>query len=204
MGKKKGKGLKNNIATVTDENPDIISAPHSFVLHRGLPCPNINILTKDYRRMMEPFTASSLKERKNNKIKDFVSLSGLFHVSHMCIFNKSSNQLSFKTARLPRGPTLTFKVHQFTIAKDVIGSVRKQYVNEESFKHAPLVILNNFTGEGKHLKLMATTFQNMFPTINLATVNKCSIIDLYLPLKISINRWNYQLLKDVCFIHIIR
>lgn len=31
--------------------------------------------------------------------------------------------------------------------------------------------MNNFTGEGKHLKLMATTFQNMFPSINLATVN---------------------------------
>lgn len=31
--------------------------------------------------------------------------------------------------------------------------------------------MNNFAGEGKHLKLMATTFQNMFPSINLATVS---------------------------------
>lgn len=31
--------------------------------------------------------------------------------------------------------------------------------------------MNNFSGEGNHLKLMAHTLQNMFPTINLATVN---------------------------------
>lgn len=37
------------------------------------------------------------------------------------------------------------------------------------------VILNNFTGEGNHMKLMASTFQNMFPTINLATVNLSTI-----------------------------
>lgn len=35
--------------------------------------------------------------------------------------------------------------------------------------------MNNFTGEGNHMKLMANTFQNMFPTINLATVNLTSI-----------------------------
>lgn len=37
------------------------------------------------------------------------------------------------------------------------------------------MILNNFTGEGNQMKLMAHTFQNMFPTINLATVNLSTI-----------------------------
>lgn len=44
-------------------------------------------------------------------------------------------------------------------------------IDNDHFKHAPLVIMNNFSGDGKHLKLMATTFQNMFPSINLAQVN---------------------------------
>ena len=171
MGKQKGRSLKKNKAAAIAEAAEIVNAPHSFVLHRGLPCPYITDLTRDYRRMMEPFTASSLKERKSNKIKDFVSLSGMFHVSHMCIFNKTKSQLSYKVARMPRGPTLTFKVHQFTLAKDVIASTKKQFVDEDAFKHAPLIILNNFAGEGKHMKLMASTFQNMFPTINLATVS---------------------------------
>lgn len=170
MGKKKGRSLRKNKSTLDMEPNEVVTAPHSFVLHRGLPCLYISEITRDFRRMMEPFTASALKERKNNKIKDFVSLSGVFHVSHMCVFNKTKNQLSFKVSRLPRGPTLTFKVHQFTLAKDVIATMRRQFVDEESFHQAPLIIQNNFTGEGKHLKLMASTFQNMFPTINLATV----------------------------------
>lgn len=139
MGKRKGKSLKKNHATDATEAPEIVNAPHSFVIHRGLPFPNLLDLTMDFRQMMEPFTASHLRERKNNKIKDFVTLSGMFHVSHMCIFNKSANQLSFKVARLPKGPTLSFKVHQFTLARDVLSSMKKQYFNSTAFKHAPLV-----------------------------------------------------------------
>lgn len=140
MGKKnKGRAVKKNTAVDNSEPPEVTNAPHSFVLHRGLPFPNLTNLTLEFRRLMEPFTASSLRERRKNKIKDFVSLSAMFHVSHMCVFNKTSNRLSFKVARLPKGPTLTFRVHQFTLAKDVLSSLKKQYVNEVMFKHAPLV-----------------------------------------------------------------
>jgi len=93
----------------------------------------------------------------------------------MCVFNKATTQLSFKTVRMPRGPTLTFKVHQFTLAKDVISSSKKQFIDEDIFKTSPLVIMNNFAGDGKHLKLMAHTFQNMFPAINIQTVNLSTI-----------------------------
>lgn len=169
--KRKGRSVKKNRAQAELEAPELLAAPHSFVLHRGDPCPYITELTRDYRQMMEPFTASSLKEKKSNRIKDFLSLSGIFHVSHMCIFNRSKTQLSFKVARMPRGPTLTFKIHQFTLTRDIISSTKKQYADENVYSTAPLVILNSFTGEGKHLKLMASTFQNMFPTINLTSVS---------------------------------
>lgn len=143
MGKRKGKALKKNHVYDEAESPETLNAPHSFVIHRGLPFPNITYLTMDFRRMMEPFTASALRERRNNKIKDFVSLSGIFHVSHMIVFNKSANQLSFKVARLPKGPTLSFKIHQFTLARDVLASMKKQYFNDIAFKHAPLVSIGN-------------------------------------------------------------
>ncbi|KAL9888729.1 protein Peter pan-like [Glossina fuscipes fuscipes] len=69
-------------------------------------------------------------------------------------------------------------MHQFTLARDVISLSKKQYVDEEIFKYSPLVIMNNFTGEGKHLKLMTHTFQDMFPAINItqtdiATIRRC-------------------------------
>lgn len=144
MGKRKGKALKKNHAVDDTETPEVLNAPHSFVIHRGLPFPNITFLTRDFRRMMEPFTAASLRERRKNRIKDFVSLSGMFHVSHMVIFNKTANQLSFKAARLPKGPTLTFRIHQFTLARDVLASMKKQYFNDTAFKHSPLVRKFNF------------------------------------------------------------
>ncbi|XP_055921466.1 protein Peter pan [Eupeodes corollae] len=163
---------KKKVKIHEDKEPvELSQAPHSFIIHRGLSCPYIKDLTADFRRLMEPFTATNLKEKKANRIKDFVSLSGVFSVSHMGIFNKRATQLSFKIVRMPRGPTLTFKVHEFTLARDVLTIHKKQYVNEEMFQHSPLVILNNFTGEGKHIKLMAHSFQNMFPSINLAQVN---------------------------------
>ncbi|XP_011310100.1 protein Peter pan isoform X2 [Fopius arisanus] len=153
MGRsKKGRCVKKNKQVDSAEPETIVRAPHSFVIHRGLP-------------------ASALKERKKNSIKDFVSVAGVLHVSHMCIFSRTDVGMYLKLGRLPRGPTLTFKIHNFTLSRDVISSSKKQMVFDEIFKHSPLVVLNNFSGEGMHMKLMASTFQNMFPTINLRTVN---------------------------------
>lgn len=132
-------------------------------------------LSRDFRKMMEPFTASQLQERKSNKIKDFVSLSGIFHVSHMCLFTRSERTMSMKVSRMPQGPTLTFKVHSFILSKDVISSLKKQWVEEGAFQQPPLVILNSFSGEGNHMKLMANTFQNMFPPLNLTTMKLSAI-----------------------------
>ncbi|KAM8703458.1 hypothetical protein ACLKA7_008133 [Drosophila subpalustris] len=170
-GKKKVHPKTRTAAFKASEPSEVVEAPHSFIIHRGLSCPYITDLTLDFRRIMEPFTATNLREKKMNRIKDFVSLSSFFHVSHMGIFNKAATQLSFKVVRLPRGPSLTFKVHQFTLARDVISCSKKQMIDVDHFKHPPLVIMNNFSGDGKHLKLMATTFQNMFPSINLAQVS---------------------------------
>lgn len=63
MGKRKskrGRCVKRNI-NVQHEPEEVVKAPHSFVIHRGLQGGNIGELTKDFRRVMEPFTAYSLK-----------------------------------------------------------------------------------------------------------------------------------------------
>lgn len=84
--------------------------------------------------------------------------------------------------RLPRGPTLTFRIHNFSLAKDVVSSLKKQVVIEEAFKTSPLLVLNSFSGEGMQMKMMASMFQNMFPTINLTsidlnTVRRCVLLN---------------------------
>ncbi len=40
----------------------------------------------------------------------------------------------------------------------------------KQFQHHPLLVMNNFSGEGMQLKLMSTMFQNMFPSINVTKV----------------------------------
>lgn len=54
---------------------------------------------------------------------------------------------------------------------------RKQLVFRKQFQHAPLVVLNGLSGEGQHLKLMSSMFQNLFPTINLtkASIYICQL-----------------------------
>lgn len=173
--RKKGRCVKRNKQLDVTEKEELVKAPHSFVFHRGLPGENIVELTKNFRKVMEPFTASSLKARKKNTIKDFISIASVLHVSHMCIFTKTELGMYLKICKLPRGPTLTFKIHSFSLARDVISMLKKQLVYEEAFKTSPLLILNNFSGEGMQLKLIASTFQNMFPTINLTTINLSTI-----------------------------
>ncbi|XP_026727183.1 protein Peter pan [Trichoplusia ni] len=171
MGRRKGKCVKKNPTTKEALEPEnLVKAPHSFVIHRGQCSKDLMDLAKDFRKIMEPFTASQLKERKKNTIKDFVSISGYLHVSHMMVFTETELGSYMRMARLPRGPTLTFKIHNYSLSRDVISSLRKQYVTMRAFQHAPLIVLNSFSGEGMHMKLMATMFQNMFPTINITTV----------------------------------
>ncbi|XP_050438608.1 protein Peter pan [Adelges cooleyi] len=168
---KKNKRLKQLKKTVYQEPEDLKRAPHSFVIHRGQIGKSLLQLVKDFRKVMEPFTAASLQVYKKNTIKDFVSLAGPLHVSHLAVFTSSDTGVNFRVARLPQGPTLTFKLHNYALSKDIVSSLRKQMVNPKLFSHAPLIVMNNFTGEGLHINLMSTMFQNMFPTINVTKVN---------------------------------
>lgn len=43
-------------------------------------------------------------------------------------------------------------------------------MHEQQFAHPPLLVLNSFGPHGMHVKLMATMFQNLFPSINVHKV----------------------------------
>ncbi|XP_043091490.1 suppressor of SWI4 1 homolog [Puntigrus tetrazona] len=151
------------------------SVPHTFVFHRGQIGRNVTQLEADMRRVMEPFTARSLKVRKNNVLKDFVAVAGPLGVTHFSIFTKTENTINMRLARLPKGPMLYFRVAKYTLIKDVVSSLKRHRMHEQQFSHHPLLVLNNFGVEGMHIKLMATMFQNMFPSINVHKLNLNSV-----------------------------
>lgn len=71
----------------------------------------------------------------------------------------------------PRGPTLHFKVRQYTLGRDVKSAAKKVNQNPKQYDHHPLLVMKNLGEKSMHIKLIATIFQNMFPTINVNQVN---------------------------------
>ena len=69
---------------------------------------------------MYPYTAMNLKESKKNSIKDFVGAAGQYGVSHMMIITQTENGNYLRIIKNPKGPTMVFKLIDYTLAKDVV------------------------------------------------------------------------------------
>lgn len=146
--------------------------------------PSVSQLVRDVRSMMEPSTATRLKERKSNKLRDFTSMAGPLGVSHLLLFSRSSNgNTNLRLALTPRGPTFHFRVEKYSLCKDVHKSMKRPKTGGSEYLHPPLLVMNNFASqpqEGdkdsekpqppqipKHLESLTTTvFQSLFPPIN--------------------------------------
>ncbi|XP_039973447.1 suppressor of SWI4 1 homolog [Xiphias gladius] len=198
MGKSKTKNQKKSRATANHVAEETYGAvPHSFVFNRGQIGKNVGQLILDVRRVLEPYTAESLKVRKKNVLKDFVAIAGPLGVSHFMIFSKTPSSINMRLARLPKGPMLHFRVLKYSLVKDVVSSLKKHRMHEQQFTHHPLLILNNFGSDGMHIKLMATMFQNMFPSINvhkvsLNNIKRCVLLN-YNPASQEIEFRHYSL-----------
>lgn len=129
-------------------------------------------LVKDFRNVMQPHTAINLRERKANKLKDFIVMAGPLGVSDLFIFNQkeSSGNVSLRIGKMPRGPTLLFRVNSYSLAKDVRRILKHpKSVGKDSAEMLapPLLVLNGFQvdSDKNHEKLLVTVLQNMFPPI---------------------------------------
>ncbi|KJZ72234.1 hypothetical protein HIM_08376 [Hirsutella minnesotensis 3608] len=110
-------------------NPETASAgrasaadPKSMVIRIGAGevGSSISQLATDVRRVMEPGTASRLKERRGNRLKDYVVMCGPLGVTHLMLFSRSqSGNTNLRVAATPRGPTMHFRVEKYSLCKDV-------------------------------------------------------------------------------------
>lgn len=104
---------------------------------------------------------------------------GPLGVSHLLLFSRSeTGNTNLRLARTPRGPTLHFRVQNYSLAKDIMKSMRHPRTGANDFLVAPLLVMNNFlTSDAererlgdkappKHLeKLVTDMFQGLFPPI---------------------------------------
>lgn len=113
-----------------------------------------------------------LQERKTNRLKDFLVVAPQLGVTHFMIFTRTEANTNLRICRVPRGPTLTFRVDEYSLAKDCRALQKAPRTSDSDYLSSPLLVLNNFKQEGKQFKLMAAMLQNMFPAIDVQTVSK--------------------------------
>ncbi|KAL2143169.1 hypothetical protein VTI28DRAFT_247 [Corynascus sepedonium] len=146
---------------------------------------SISQLATDVRRVMEPGTASRLKERKANRLRDYVTMCGPLGVTHLLLFSRSeSGNTNLRLAVAPRGPTFHFRVEKYSLTKDVRRAQRHPKGGGKEYITPPLLVMNNFSNPSsdsnskvpRHLESLTTTaFQSLFPPINPQTTPLKSI-----------------------------
>ncbi|KAK4244491.1 ribosome biogenesis protein SSF1 [Corynascus novoguineensis] len=146
---------------------------------------SISQLATDVRRVMEPGTASRLKERKANRLRDYVTMCGPLGVTHLLLFSRSeSGNTNLRLAVAPRGPTFYFRVEKYSLTKDVRRAQRHPKGGGKEYITPPLLVMNNFSNPSsdsnskvpRHLESLTTTaFQSLFPPINPQTTPLKSI-----------------------------
>jgi ribosome biogenesis protein SSF1/2 len=117
-------------------------APKSMVIRIGAGevGPSVSQLAKDVRLMMEPGTASRLKERRANRLRDYLTMAGPLGVSHLLLFSRSeSGNTNMRLAITPRGPTLHFNVEKYSLCKDVRKALKHPKGGAKEYLTAPLV-----------------------------------------------------------------
>jgi len=117
-------------------------APKSMVIRIGAGevGPSVSQLVKDVRLMMEPGTAARLKERRSNRLRDYITMSGPLGVSHLMLFSRSeSGNTNMRLAVTPRGPTLHFRVEKYSLCKDVKKALKHPKGGGKEYLTAPLV-----------------------------------------------------------------
>ena len=163
---------------IVEHDPTI---PQSIIIKQGKVGKKLQQLSRDFRKLMLPNTAQKLKEQRQNRIKDYLMVCGQLNVSHLLAFTLSEKQYSYlKIAKVPRGPTVTFRIKNYSLMKDIYKmQVRPKSYGSE-YEHSPLVVLNNFP-KTKEYQLVSKLLQNMFPAIkvNEIKINECRRVLLF-------------------------
>lgn len=81
-----------------------------------------------------------LQEKRRNSLKDFLNVAGPMGVTHFMMLSKTEGGPYLRVARTPQGPTLTFKIVEYSLAADIAQSQAHPRCPQELFKNSPLVI----------------------------------------------------------------
>ncbi|KAJ7090247.1 Brix domain-containing protein [Mycena belliarum] len=148
--------------------------PKSFIIKHGPVGHSIAQLVRDFRKVMEPNTASRLKERTRNKLKDYLTLAPALQVTHLLAFTLTPIAPSLRIIRLSNGPTLSFRVERYSLMKDILNTSRRARSIGMEYLSPPLLVLASFPAPSPttppHLTLLMKSFQSLFPPLSPHTL----------------------------------
>ena len=169
MAKRRTKN-RTHVPVENDKNTNI---PKSICIRLGslaMKNKSLKQLTHDFRLILSPHTAIRLKELNKNKLKDFIVMCSPLNVTHLFTFTQSDNNendIYLKLGKLHNGPTITFKVNEYSLIKDV-NRFKHKSINTHSliFQEPPLLVINGFKNDIPQEKIIISLFQNIYPPIN--------------------------------------
>ena len=85
------------------------------------------------RELMYPYTFINLKESKKNSMKDFLGAAGQFGVSHMMVMTQTEKSNYIRFIKNPKGPTLTMRIEEYALSKDVVAFQQQIKKNAKIF-----------------------------------------------------------------------
>ncbi|KAH8924395.1 Brix-domain-containing protein [Atractiella rhizophila] len=176
---------KRKTRTHVPPPPPNVNGPNapskSFVVRTGKVSNSLKELVKDFRGVLEPNTGSRVRERKSNTLRDYISIAPAVGVTHLCVFSqpdsKSDEQTglpNLRLTRLPRGPSLSFKVLRYSLRADIMRVSKRPHGKGREMDTEPILILSSFpppaekpTPEQHALSLLTTTMQSLFPPLKV-------------------------------------
>ncbi|ELU40073.1 rRNA binding protein [Rhizoctonia solani AG-1 IA] len=176
--KKNRTHLKGGVVADGSASVDKSGSPKSFVVKHGQVGPALSQLVRDLRKVMEPNTASRLRERKRNKLKDYLVIAPTLGVTHIIALTLTPIAPSLRIVKLSAGPTLSFRIESYSLAKDLLGASRHARSIGMEYLSPPLLVLASFPPPGPgtppHLSLIQKFFQALFPPLSPHTVSLSS------------------------------
>ncbi|KAJ1448654.1 Brix domain-containing protein [Pelagophyceae sp. CCMP2097] len=147
------------------------TVPRSMIVRRGTTSKPVAELCLELRKVMAPHTAEKLREKPSNTLKDFVHAAQPLGVTHLLMLTQREAHVNLRIARVPAGPTLSFKLDSFVLMKNVRALQRRPFDTAAAYATPPLIVLTNFGDASEpHVKLMRITFEAMFAPIDVTAV----------------------------------
>ncbi|KAK7077906.1 hypothetical protein SK128_022087 [Halocaridina rubra] len=166
MGKKNNRIIQRKSSKANLHTEEHVKEPHCIVTTRGNVSMDVRKLSRDVRRIIEPNTSVRLENTKHNAIRDFVAVSAQLDTTHLMLFTQTSVGIYMKLCRLPHGPTITFRILNYSRTRDVASKSKRQYTHGNQYLFSPCIMTNLQPNEGDlELQVTARMFLDMFPTI---------------------------------------